>query len=118
MLHLAHTAQYHWSFIGTERNLAVGDWQISRVYAALNEPGLALSFAKSAVERMEKNELTDILCTGYEAMARAYAVGKEFPAAREYLQRAREQLTKSVKDQEDRKIYLDQIKETEQLIPN
>jgi hypothetical protein len=65
---------------------------------------------------MEKNGLSDILCTGYEAMARAYAVGKEFEAARDYVNRAREQLAKSNVDEEDRKIYLAQIRETEQLV--
>ena len=42
MLHLAHTARYHRSFVGTDRNFAIGDWLISRLYAALNEPRLAL----------------------------------------------------------------------------
>ena len=116
MLNLAHTAQYHWGFIGTERNFAIGDWQISRVYAALNEPRLALSFAKSALERMEKNGLSDILCTGYEAMARAHAVAKEFQVARDYIKRARGQLAESKLDEEDRKVYLDQIRDTEQLV--
>jgi len=117
MLHLAHTASYHRSFVGTERNFAIGDWQISRVYASINEPRLALNFAKSALERMEKYGLTDILCTGYEAMARAYTVAKEPKTARDYVNRAREQLAKSNLDEEDRKIYSDQIQETEQLIP-
>ena len=116
MLQLAHTAAYHWSFVGTERNFAVGDWQISRVYAALNEPRLALNFAESAVDRMEKNDLSDILCTGYEAMARAHAVAKDPKAARDYIKRAREQLGKAKVDDEDRNIYSDQIEETEQLI--
>jgi hypothetical protein len=116
MLHLVHTARYHWTFVGTDNNFAVGDWQISRVYAALNEPRLALHFAKSSLERMERNNLSDILCTGYEAMARAYAVAKESQPARDYIKRAREQLAKSHVDDEDRKIYLDQIQETEQSI--
>ena len=116
MLHLAHTARYHRSFVGTDRNFANGDWQISRVYAALNEPRLALHFAKSCLERLEKNNLSDILCIGYEAMARAYAVAKEYDAARGYIKRARDQLAKSNVDEEDRKIYSDQIHETEQLI--
>jgi len=116
MLNLAHAGQYHWSFVGTERNLAISDWQVSRVYAALNEPRLALQFARSALDRMEKNNLTDILSTGYEAMARAHAVGKEFEAAREYIKRAREQLKKSKLDDEDRKIYLGQIEDTAQLM--
>jgi len=116
MIRLAHTAAYHRSFVGTERNFAVGDWQVSRVYAALNEPRLALSFAKSALERMEKNALSDILCTGYEAVARAHAVAKEAQIAKDYIKRAREQLAKANMDDEDRKIYSDQIDETERLI--
>jgi hypothetical protein len=116
MLHLAHTARYHRSFVGTDRNFAIGDWQISRVYAVLNEPRLALHFAKSSLERMQKNNLSDILCTGYEAMARAYAVGKEYDTARGYIKLARDQLAKSNVDEEDRKIYSDQIRDTERLI--
>ena len=49
-------------------------------------------------------------------MARAYAVGKEYDVARGYINRARDQLAKSNVDEEDRKIYSDQIRETEQLI--
>ena len=116
MLHLAHAGRYHWVFVGSDENLAVSDWQISRVYAVLNQSSLALQFAKSSVERMEKKMLSDILCTGYEAMARAYAVAKDYVAAREYIKRARDQLAKTKMDKDDRKIYSDQISETEQLI--
>jgi len=116
MLHLAHAGRFHWGFVGTDSNLAVGDWQVSRVYAALKNPSLALQFAKASLDRMQAKNLTDILCTGYEAMARAYAVGKDSASAREYAKRAREQLAKTKLDQEDRKIYLDQIQETERLI--
>jgi len=116
MLQLAHTASYHWGMVGTERNFAVGDWQVSRVYAALSEPRLALNYAKSALERMKKNNLSDILCTGYEAMARAYATAKETQNARRYIKRAREELNKADMDNEERKIYSDQIDETEQLL--
>jgi len=116
MLHLAHTARYHRSFVGTDRNFAIGEWLISRVYSVLNEPRLALHFAKSSLDRMEKNNFADILCTGYEAMARACAVAKEYDVARGYINRARDQLAKSNVDEEDRKIYSDQIRDTEQLI--
>ncbi len=116
MLHLAHTARYLRSFVGTARNSAIGDWQISRVYAAIKEPRLAVRFAKSSLERMEQNNLFDILCTGYEAMARACAVAEDYEAARDYVRKAREQLAKSTVDDEDRKIYSDQIRETEKLI--
>ena len=117
MLHLAHAGRYHWSVVGTDRNLAVADWQVSRVYTAINEPRLALSFATASLERMQKRGLEDILCTGYEAVARAHAVGKEFEAAREYVNRARKQLAETKLDEEDRKIFSDQIDDTERLIP-
>lgn len=117
MLHLAHAARYHRSFVGTAESYAIGDWQISRVYAALNEHHLALRFAKSALEILQKNDLSDILCMGYEGMARAYAVAKDYSSARNFINKAREQLDKSAQlDQEDKKIYSDQIRETEELI--
>ncbi len=117
MLHLAHAARYHRSFVGTASNFAVGDWQISRVYAALNQPQLALHCAESALEIMQKNNLSEILCTGYEGMARAHATAKNYRSARDYVKKAREQLEETHGlDDEDRKIYSDQIRETEGLI--
>ena len=49
-------------------------------------------------------------------MARACAAAREFGAASDFLQRASEQLAAAKLDEEDRKIYSDQIQETEQLI--
>ncbi|MGA8904883.1 MAG: hypothetical protein WB661_07735 [Candidatus Bathyarchaeia archaeon] len=117
MLHLAHASRYHWTFVGTPRNLAVSDWQISRIYAALNEPRLTLHFAKSSLEICEKKGLSDTLHTAYEAMARAHAIGRDNKSAQNYLDKAREQLDRLTGlDEEDRKIYEDQIRETEAMI--
>ena len=122
MLHLAHTSRYHWGLVNSPkdehwRHLAVGDWQISRVYATLNQPQLALHFAKSALEIMRKNNLSDILHTGYEGMALAYAIAKDIQSSRDYINKAREQLNKATGlDAEDKKIYSDQIRETEESI--
>ena len=117
MLHLAHASRYHWSFVGIARNFAVGDWQLSRVYATLNEPRLALLFAKSALDITKKNNLSDNLPSAYEGMARAYAVAKEKKSAMEYIKKAREALDKA-KDMstEDKKVYSSQIDETEALL--
>jgi tetratricopeptide (TPR) repeat protein len=117
MLHLAHASRYHWNFVGTATNFAVGDWQISRVYAALKEPRLAHHFAKSALEISQNNNLSENLPSAYEGMARAYAIAKDFQHARDYINKARKQLDKAAgMDPEDKKIYLDQIRETEDLI--
>jgi tetratricopeptide (TPR) repeat protein len=116
MLNLAHASRYHWSFVGKPENLAVGDWQISRIYAVLNQPHLALHFARSALEICQKNNLSEYLVSAYEGMARAYAVAKDHSSARNYISKAREQLGTLTRGGEDRKIYLDQIRETEELI--
>lgn len=115
MLREAHTSRYHWGHIGTARNFAIGDWQISRVYAALNQPELALLFARSCLETCEANDLKDLLTSAYEGMARAFGVANNTKEARRYLENARKQL-ELIKDKEDRKIYGQQIDETEALI--
>src|SRR5712692_5667440 len=103
MLHLAHASRYHWSLVGTSRNQAVGDWQTSRVYAALGHPSLSLQFAKASLETAKKNNLSEILATAYEAVARAHAVAKNYRAARIYLSKARKQLGSLSIDDEDQK---------------
>jgi tetratricopeptide (TPR) repeat protein len=116
MLSLVHASRYHWRFIGKPWNFAAGDWQISRVYAALNQSDLALSFAKKALEISQKHNLSERLISAYEGMARAHAVAREYPFAREFVGKAREQLRVVSLDDEDRKTYSGQIDETERMI--
>jgi len=116
MLHLAHASRYHWGLVGTPRNRAVGEWQLSRVYAELGEPRLALLFAKSCMQVCRSQHLTELLPTANEAVARAYAVAGDSKNARRYLAKARRQLDLLVLDKEERGIYSRQITETEALI--
>ena len=116
MLHLAHASRFHWGFVGKPENLAVGDWQISRAYAALDQPQLALHFAKSALDICQKNDLSEILISAYEGMARAYATAKDYSSAGNYVNKARGQLGVSDVNDEDKKIYSDQIRETEEMM--
>ena len=115
MLILAHTSRYHWGLVGNARNLAVGEWQISRVYADLKQAEPSLLFAKSSLDLTIKNNLTELLPSTYEGMARAYAVARQPQLAREYIVKARKEL-ESIEDKEDKKIYADQINETESLL--
>jgi hypothetical protein len=116
MLHLAHASRYHWSHVGNAQNFAIGDWQISRVYAAINQPHLALNFAKSALEICEKDNLSEVIISAYEGIARAYAVAKDRQSAKNYINKAREQLARSTADDKDKKVYSEQIRETEELM--
>ena len=116
MLHLAHTSRYHWGLVGTPRNQAVGDWQTSRVYAALGEPTLSLQFAKSSLEIAKKNKLSDTYSNAHEAMARAYAVASNKKLAESHLSKAKKTLKSLIIDDDDRRIYLGQILDTEKMI--
>ena len=116
MLLLAHASRYHWGLVGTARNHVVGDWQLSRIYAALGQPALALSFAKAALSICQENGLSDITPSAHEGVARAYAAAKETPKAEENLAKARRLLDKLDLGDEDRKIYLDQFEDTQRLI--
>ena len=116
MLNLAHTSRYHWGLVGTPKNRAVGEWQLSRIFAELGQPRIALRFAKLCLASCKENDLSDILHTADEAMARAYAVGGNYREARVYLERARTRLDSLTLDKGDRKVYLDQIAETETLV--
>ena len=116
MLTLVHAARYHAKFAGTARNQAIGDWQVSRAYAAVGEPRLALAFARSSLALCEQHELSDILCTAYEAVARAFAVAGDPKAAREYLAKARAQLDATPLEAESREIFQGQIRETERMV--
>ena len=116
MLHLAHASRYHWSYVGNAQNFAIGDWQISRVYADINQPHLALNFAKSALAICEKDNLPKVIISAYEGLARAYAVAKDQQSAKNYINKAREQLARLTSDDEDKKVYSEQIRETEELM--
>ena len=115
MLILAHTSRYHWELVGNARNLAVGEWQISRVYAALKQAEPSLLFAKSSLELVINNNLSELLPSAYEGMARAYAVAQQPQLARDYIVKARKEL-ESIRDEEDKKVYAGQINETESLL--
>ncbi len=45
MIHAAHASRYHWEQAGGPEQLAVGDWQVSRVYSVLGRPEPALHHA-------------------------------------------------------------------------
>jgi hypothetical protein len=115
MLILAHTSRYHWGPLGNARNLAVAEWQISRVYADLKQAEPSLLFAKSSLELVIKNNLSELLPSAYEGMARGYAVAGQPQPARDYIVKARKEL-ESIRDEEDKKIYAGQINETESLL--
>jgi len=116
MLLLAHTSRYHWELVGSPANKAVGDWQLSRVYASIGDGDLAIRFAVSALASCRRHHLSEFTPSAFEGVARAYAVARDSVKAERYLARAREELGKAELDNEDRKIYLAQIRDTQRLL--
>ena len=53
MLQAALTSRHHWRLVGGERQFAVSDWLMSRIYAAFNEPRLAVEFALSSISHKQ-----------------------------------------------------------------
>jgi len=116
MLRLVHTSRFHWGLVGNARNFAIGDWQISRTYAALGQPELSLLFARSSLEICEREGLDEILPSALEGVARAYATAGNRRMVQRYLARALRRLNSVDLTSEDRELYSTQIKDTKSMI--
>jgi hypothetical protein len=104
IVHAAHASRYHWGEVGEPSNLAIGEWQCSRVYAVLGRGEPALHHARRCLELLERHGITDWkVASAYEAMARASAVAGDRPAALEWKAKAQRELD-AIADPEDREI--------------
>jgi hypothetical protein len=85
VLHTAHASRYHWGETGRWPNIAVGEWQCSRVYAVLGRPEPALWHARRCLELCEEHGVGDYrLAAAYEALARAELAAGDLEAARRW----------------------------------
>jgi DNA-binding transcriptional MerR regulator len=116
MIHAAHASRYHWGEAvtrGAEKsipaNLARGEWQCSRVYAALGRPEAALWHARRVLEICESNGIGDWdLAFAYEALARASRVAGDTAAVEQWLEKARA-AGDDIAEQEDRDLLLSDL---------
>jgi tetratricopeptide (TPR) repeat protein len=116
MLNLAHTSLYHWKLVGTQRHVAVSEWQLSRAYVEAGDARLALQLARSSLARCMRNGLSDIVHSANEGVARAYAASGDYQKARKHLDQARKQLAALRIPADDRKVFGIQIRDTESFI--
>jgi hypothetical protein len=79
MIHLAHTSFWHWTQVEehTPKNLSIGYWQLSRVYATVNLGERSLSYAEQCLAVSLENEIEPFyIGYAYEALSRAnYLLG-------------------------------------------
>lgn len=77
MINTAHASRYHWSMRDDVEslNLAISDWQLSRVYAVAGDAETAAAYAAASLHRCEQYELPPFnLGYAHEGLARAAEV--------------------------------------------
>ncbi|MCF7910949.1 MAG: hypothetical protein K9M99_00350 [Candidatus Cloacimonetes bacterium] len=109
MIHAAHASRAHWEAVGDASNHAVGEWQISHVYAILNNPTEALYYGNACLNICENNQITGFnLGFAYEALARAEMLQGNLQKAEDYVALGIK-AAQDVKETEDREYLLNEL---------
>lgn len=104
MLAATLASRHHWYQVGTARNNAIADWQVSRVTAVLGYADLARRFGERSLEVAVENGLDPfVIGFAHEAIARAAADVDDVETFTEHLELARAQLA-AIDDDEDREV--------------
>jgi DNA-binding transcriptional MerR regulator len=113
LVHCVHASCHHWREVGTPANLARGENQCARVYAALGRPEPALYHANRCLELVraggEGFEDWD-LGSALEVVARAHLAAGDTAEAKHYAELARREL-ETVADPDDREVIEGQVAE-------
>jgi hypothetical protein len=109
MIHLAHASLWHWSERPdcTAKNLSIGYWQLSRIYALIGEGNNAAKYAQICLEKSPKE---DPFLMGYahEALARAEAFQGNKAKAKEHHAEA-SRLAEQITDAEDKQMLMNDL---------
>ena len=111
MIHVSHASFWHWNQVDdhTPLNIAIGTWQLARVYAIAGLMERAEYFAQRCIEVGENNDLPPYFVGyGYEASARAKALQGDRQAALDLISRAK-RLADQVQEPDDRMVLLDDL---------
>ena len=108
LVHTAHASRFHWGEIGTQANLARGEWMCARVYSVLDRAEPALHHATRCLELLEGDDPDGLIedwdwAAAYEGLARASLVAGDTSGALLWKEKAVVALAE-VKDPEDREI--------------
>ncbi|TMB57311.1 MAG: hypothetical protein E6J47_02715 [Chloroflexi bacterium] len=107
MVHAAHASRWHWGQVrqgSGPQQLAVGEWQCSRVYAVLGRGEPAMHHARSSLAICQESGLGDwVLAAAYEALARAAWVTGDRQGFGIWLERA-QAATAAIANPQDRTV--------------
>lgn len=106
MICLSLASLWHWTQRDdcTERNMSIGYWQVSRVYALVGQADAARKYGLLSLECSTEKE-PFYMGYAYEALARAESVAGDRKKMEEHLGKARG-LAENVSEVESRKILL------------
>lgn len=111
MLNLSLASLWHWTRRPdcTNKQLSLGYWQVSRIYAITGRPENATWYAERCLEVTEDAELPPFyLGYAYEALARASMASRNKRQAMEYIAQARAVADQEEND-EDKQLLLDDL---------
>ncbi|MFN2187182.1 MAG: hypothetical protein ACK2T3_00285 [Candidatus Promineifilaceae bacterium] len=109
MIHSAHASAYHWLQVGEPLNFERSHWQISRVYALLEQPEAALYHAQRCLQICEDEGIGDFdLAFAYEALARANSIGGDNEKAAMFAEKARG-AGENIKRKDDRDYFFAEL---------
>lgn len=105
MLHAAHASRHHWQGAGGPREWAIGEWQISRVYAVLGRAEPAAHHARLCLGLAERHALGAFLeAEAHEAAARAAMAAGDAQAFDRSLAAA-DAAAARIRGEEDRRVF-------------
>lgn len=112
LVEAAYVSLHHWRIAGTVAHLQRGHWLLAHIFTVLKQQYLALAHAQTCFDLTRENqtEMADFdLAYASEGVARALALNQQFSEALKFRRQAAE-LGNSIKDPEDRKIFLSDFK--------
>lgn len=102
MLASAFAQRHHWYAVGTERNRAIADWQVSRVAAVLGYADLARRFGERSLQvAFDAGLDAFVIGFAHEAIARAAAEVDDVETFSSHVEKARALLS-DIEDENDR----------------
>lgn len=109
MIHLAHAALWHWSERPdcAPKNLSIGYWQLSRIYALIGEGTNAAKYASICLVKTPQED-PFLLGYAYEALARAEKIQGNLAKAKEHHAEAT-RLAESVEDTESQQMLMNDL---------
>jgi hypothetical protein len=108
-MHMAHTARYHWSKVGTKVNLVRAEYMLARVYAHMKRSEAALFHANRGYELAKEAEKTDENWKDwdmpfiYEALAKAHAAAGNKDECKKWIKTAQTAID-AIADDQDKQI--------------